>query len=498
MSTIILLPPDERPNTGGFAHSIGSCFGHEVLIPPPDAMPSFMQPADTSALANWLRSVQSSADQAVISLDLLVHGGLIPSRNTADTVTDVVPRLAVLEELSLPVTAYQVVQRMPPYNNGTRSRQEPEYWAQHGADLGEFSRTWHQHQHGEATANDVARTRSAIPCEHLTDAMNRRLRNHITNLAALELAARGKVETLVVTSDDTSPRSLPAADRHSLESWIDRTGLDVLTYPGADEVPSVLTARVSLRLLEMTPFVAVVCAEDDGLTRIAPFEDGPVLDGILRQIRAAGAQPVADPDQADLVFVVHAPDPARQVWGSRPPTEDTTELSRDTAALAAKHLNAGRTVAVADVRYANGGDPRLIWALEDQSVLTSIASYSGWNTAGNSIGTALAAGLAAVCCSTDAARTAQRAFLVRKIVEDGHYLPSVRLAIQREAAERGLSDPPLGEIPDVESRITADLDAWTRSVPSLAQWKVARARLPWRYTFTVDFDLLEKASVIGP
>lgn len=142
-------------------------------------------------------------------------------------------------------------------------------------------------------------------------------------------------------------------------------------------------------------------------------------------------------------------------------------------------------VALVDVRYANGGDPAVVSALDGAGLLGKLASYGGWNTASNSLGTTLAAGVSAVMSpETDGVR---ERFLARKIIEDSHYLPVVRKRIQDDIATRGLLDFPLSELQEVEQPITRDLDDWARGLRSLPGWRVKNATLPWTYAFSVDF-----------
>lgn len=485
---LALLPPDERPNTLGYAAWIGRCSGVEVLTPPESAMPKFRRQGDPAALGAWLLDVAPEVDHVVASLDLLVHGGLVPSRLTHERIGDVLPRLDVLANVDVPITAYQVITRLPHYDSPRRSRQEPEYTVTHGERLSQWSTRWHEGVLAEVDGEGVVDAREAVPADYRHDLSQRRLRNHVVNLSALALHADGVIDHLVMTSDDTTPRGFPAAERTILQQWNDRLGTTVPFYPGADEVPSVLVARVVAQHADRHPTVRIACAEPGGLERIAPYEDQPVGVSARRQIAAMGATTSND-DAADLVLVMHAPASAGGDWVMDPPQSVDQEQISATTSLVAAELAAGNRVALADVRYANGSDPSLLAALDSAGLLGSLAAYGGWNTAGNTLGTTLAAGISAVLDSSDTAQSQRREFLANKIIKDGHYLPVVRANIQREAHERGLSDPPLEEIPAIEQRITAELDAWAQTIDSLRRYRVLRARLPWEYTFTVDFDL---------
>lgn len=486
---IALLPPDERPNTAGYAHWIGRCCGVEVIMPPRHLMPRFREGANTAGLAVWLREVDRDVDAFVVSLDLLVHGGLIPSRNTPDSILDVVPRLEVLRGLTSPVTAYQVVTRLPHYDNNTRSRQEPEYWTSHGRRLFELSEAWDMVERGEADPERLRAARAAVPTEAVSDLVQRRLRNHVVNLTALSLLADGTVTTLAITSDDTAPRGLPASDRQVLDRWDGRLGTHALFYPGADEVPSVLTARVAAQARGVRPRVCLRCPEPGGLDRTAPYEDRPLRDGIANQIRALGAQQVSDPADADVVLVVHPPSTVPGDWVGDAPEPSTASQRKLVVAEVGQHLAEGRQVALADVRYANGSDPEMLAALAEADLLQRLVSYGGWNTAGNTLGTTLAAAVSAIVDDSEDARRERSRFLANKIIKDGHYLPVVRRRLQSELAERGLTDPPFAEIPELERRVEGELNDWAAGISALSGWRVRNVRWPWNYLFTVDFDL---------
>ncbi|WP_309127329.1 DUF4127 family protein [Microbacterium sp.] len=486
---ISVLAPDERPNTAGYAKWIGNCSGAEVLQPPAELMPRFREPADTAGLAAWLREIDGTVDAHVVSLDLLVHGGLIPSRLTPDRIGDAIPRLGVLRELRAPVSAYQVVTRLPHYDNATRSRQEPEYWGTHGRRMFELSQAWDRHDRGEASGEEVDAALAAVPAEYRHDLIRRRLRNHSVNLAALELAADGVVVDLMITSDDTAPRGLPASDRSTLSAWNQRLETSALLYPGADEVPSVLVSRVVSRARGVVPRILVACPDTAGLQRVAPYEDVPVDQGIDRQIRALGGERVFTVDDADLVLVVHAPAEIPGDWTGGPIDQDSSAASERVAAETASLLDSGRRVAVADLRYANGSDPTLVEALDRLGALQGLVAYGGWNTAGNTLGTTLAAGVSFLLDPSDRAADERGRFLITKIIKDGHYLPALRVQLQEELAARGLTDPPLDELPFLAGRVAGDLTAWASRTRSLRGVRVANVRWPWSYLFTVDFDV---------
>ena len=141
-------------------------------------------------------------------------------------------------------------------------------------------------------ADELARLEASLPPDLKADWLVRRLRNHTVNLGLLDMAARGQITSLRLTSDDTSPFGFPSRERDWLRGWprlIGPTLADrVMMHPGADEVGSALLSKLLMERAGMTPRVGIVYSHpgDDGL--VAPYEDRPVRETVEGQIRACG------------------------------------------------------------------------------------------------------------------------------------------------------------------------------------------------------------------
>jgi hypothetical protein len=77
---IVYLPLDERFCTREYFLMFTKIAGLDILTPPRELLGSKKVPADTDALENWLLENVKTGDSLIISLDTLIHGGLIPSR----------------------------------------------------------------------------------------------------------------------------------------------------------------------------------------------------------------------------------------------------------------------------------------------------------------------------------------------------------------------------------------------------------------------------------
>ncbi|NED94900.1 DUF4127 family protein [Phytoactinopolyspora alkaliphila] len=490
---ILLLPPDERPVSTTLPRMVGACAGVDVVLPPPHLLPAFRRPAECDALATWLVDEAPAADAVIVSLDLLGHGGLVPSRLTDCPATDVVTRLGALRTLPIragtPLYAAMVVTRVPDLDDAT---EEPDYWSRHGRAIHALSARLSERPASPASgpegdsADDPVR--AGIPADVVGDWLNRRLRNHVANLAALELVSDGTVDLLALTADDTAPLGLPAVERSWLEGWSARLRMAgrVFHYPGADEVPSILVVRLAAR--GYRPRVAIHAADLPGLARVAPYEDQPILDTVTAQVNVAGGVVVEDNSQADLILAVHTPTGGSGDWALSPPDPETLKagvaprLAEDITGM----ITAGHQVALADCAWPNGGDPTLVAALGAHGALSRLAGYAGWNTAGNSIGSALAQAFSRLAdFGTDSAHRAEahERLLCHRLLEDVGYQAGLRAGIAALA-----HDQPDAAAAVLERRLAEEI---SRYGDLSQQWRVrpGSVRLPWRRAFECDFDL---------
>ncbi|MFF2052608.1 DUF4127 family protein [Leifsonia sp. NPDC058194] len=497
---IALVPLDERPVNVDLPRQVAAIAGAELLLPPTAAMPDFRRPADVAALHDWLRGLPADGDdridRLVVCVDTLVHGGIIPARITTDTTTTALRRLDVLRELksaapALRITAASLIMRA---SDSYSAVEEPAYWSDFGRELHALGGALHYALEADVTRGEAAALTPSIaaPDEVRSDFERRRLRNHTINLAALTLHEERTVETLTLTADDTAPYSAGSAEQVWLRHWARALprGHEVLMYPGADEVGAVLVAR-ALASGVGVPVWRIECGEPDGLDRVPNFENAPVRASLTRQIVAAGGRLAEPGEPADLVVVAHAPDPARgDFFGARPDSDPAATQGTVDAVRAA--LDSGAIVALADVRFSNGGDPELVDRLADDGLLLRLASYGGWNTAGNAIGGAVAQATALWVGRTlgTADEPAVREALLTRILDDRAYQSGTRLAMH--AAEFGGSIAPVDASAQEAAiiRITRELSDYLAAIlPAGDTWRIERVTLPWRRSFEIGLQL---------
>jgi len=497
---IALMPLDERPVNTRYPRMIAAIAGVEITLPPPDVLPTLRQPGDAAGLGRWLLD-QAGHAALIVSLEMLTSGGLIASRITDEPIEALLGRLAVLRDArqSAPGTriyGFNVITRIPDADNAI---EEPPYWADYGRTLHRYSQLTHRAAAGQPVDSDRAALRQRIPDAVHADVMGRRLRNHLLNLRLLDLAAHDLFDLLVISSDDTSEYGLGTQEKAWVATWAQRLELDgdagrLLMYPGADEVGCVLLARALLD--GHAPTFYVDYAIDADRQRIAPYEDSPIHVTVERQIRALGGTVTDDPAAAAYVVAVNTPSAIGQEYDAEAVHFAAEHARRapylvDFVRRIAGWVEGGRQVIMCDVAYPNGSDPDLIGHLLNTVDLRRLAAYGAWNTAGNTVGVALAQGVAASLATTPAQHMAQQRFLLHRFIEDWGYQHLTRAQVRDWLeATTGVRDT----VPDNEAeainRIHAELTALLPRLGALAAgWRITDVRLPWSRTFEIDFDL---------
>lgn len=471
---LIALPVDGRPVVRAQVQQLVALSGHTLICPEVDALGHMRQPADRDQLAAWLRREAEGAAGLLISVDMLVYGGLVPSRFIDEELASLQARLSLLRELKAahpqrPLYAFSATMRIS--NNDVADEEKP-YWSQHGSRLWAWS--FHSDRHAQTgDPQDQALAQAAadaVPQAIRDDYLATRQRNFAINRMLLDLVKEGVIDRLVLPQDDTAAFGFNIAERRQLQAEVaDRSLSDrVLIYPGADEVLHTLCAHLVATLRRDPPLkLALRCSDPAHVKALHPlYEDRPVLDSLRSQLEAVGAV-LADAD-ADASLLLHTRGTQQGDWAMRKPLPEP---------LAFEVSDITGPMAVVDLAYANGGDPELIAALAAK--LPELIGYAGWNTASNSLGSLLAQ----LVLARSAWRSeANRLVVSLRLAEDLLYQAELRQELRNAIAE---------PCADLESRysevVTPATNRWlaAHGLPG----RVSRCYLPWSRSFEIGLEL---------
>src|SRR5690349_7890506 len=141
---LFLIPLDARPVCYDFPRRLAQSAGLELCLPSPKLLGQLKTPADLKALDRWVKQHLFEKEPVIAALDTIAYGGLIPGRVENETLATLEKRVAqfIKHIRADGLFAFSSILRIPAYNN---AEEEPEYWAQYGKQLYDYSEASHQH-----------------------------------------------------------------------------------------------------------------------------------------------------------------------------------------------------------------------------------------------------------------------------------------------------------------------------------------------------------------
>lgn len=423
---ILYLPLDERPCNYDFAPRIAEGARNiEIIRPEKEIMGNKKIPADFGKIRSFLCANASGAKALILSLDALLYGGIVPSRMHNLGTAELEKRLSAVDEIKkinpeIKIYAFALIMRCPSYSSAD---EEPDYYGECGREIFLTGQVKHKRELNllsEDEADKLLSEYSKKTGGYLADFEARREKNLTLLIKILEKAGK-TIDFLVIPQDDSSPYGYTTRDREKLKKVIkEKNLLSVAAYPGADEVGMTLLSRAACELENKKPKIKCVYATDSAKTLIPLYEDRELEKTLLCQIEAAGCEAADDGDiTLFLNYPAHTPVEAGEAPSAGYAERDIQGFINGIQ----KTVNAGGLAALADGAYCNGGDIRLVKLLSKKISLFSLASYAGWNTSSNTLGTAICQ---AVFIYLYGKNEAQNRFLAERFYEDIGYCAHTR------------------------------------------------------------------------
>lgn len=472
-----LLPLDSRPCNTLFPKKLAAVAGLSLDMPDPGFLDYFTRPAYAPYIEQWLTEEAGKADCLIVSLDMLVYGGLIASRREGTAAEDGIKKLELLRELKganpgLKIFAFNVIMRTSITTLDEKSRQ---YWTL----INEYCRLKGLKDPG------LSEVEGKIPPDILRAFMSVRDRNHQINLNAVKLLNDNILDCLLLLQEDTSSGGIQILEQQKLAEQIIPPSADrFFIHNGADEAGMLLLGR--LLNGESKPSIHWEFLYPPGKDMIASYEDRPFRKNIESQIRACGMS-LSSGAEADLHMLVLPPKSERQydsfMRNEKIDDYSDGELDAMTGTIL-DYAGGGRITGLLDVAYANGGHARFMQNLNKRGGLKKIAAYAAWNTASNSLGTVLAQ----LSCyyrglGKEEQIRANERFTLERYLDDCLYQTLVRPEIDRNLIKGGMNILNLGaEKGGIEKQIY-------RELKSRAGGREFTFTLPWPRTFEALIEI---------
>lgn len=486
----VLIPLDNRPVTYQFPQIICRVAGVPALVPPLELLGSLTAPSRPGGLAEWLgETIKSkSPDKVIVCLDSLVYGGLINSRRGEESESDILNRLKEIsswKKLSAKPPGIYAQASIMRVSDNYDNTEEKKYWSRYGREIFQWSELLHKNSTGmKVPPTALALAESRIEASVRDDYLKTRRRNFKANNRLLEHLAKGELDFLIFSQDDSGEFGLNVLEQDKLLKAALSSGIarKVMSYPGCDETLMTLIGRSLLESAPRRPVASLAFSTEYGSRTPSKYEGQTIGETVEKQTHAIGLIISNEADaKLDFQIVVHCLEHHQGDHVLLTGHADLRSMNSNEAVKRCLDIleKATAPVILCDVAYANGSDPNLVQELfKRPHLLKKLWSYAGWNTTGNTVGSALALGIARWYSElndhNDQREKAFQEALFIRFADDWAYQTKVRAQLNGQAVADGklaeLMRPFMGEI----------------GVASGWQVPAVRVSLPWQRTFEIE------------
>lgn len=441
---ILFIPVDDRPITFNQTVDVLTQAGCEMILPPKNYFDRFGNSESPEKLLTWLEKNVPSADAAVISADAILYGGLIPSRKhefSADVLNSRLERLKALRQKNPHLKIYVLCSLMRTPHEGTAgSVEEPDYYAQYGADIFTATSLAYKNEIVGLTSGelqDMNHLFRNIPVEIFNDWYERRQKNLDATKKILDLTNDGTISYLIIGRDDHWPFSQTQRESQELNSYAEKNNLTKTNFQmmsGIDEFGLLLLTRAVDDLRGNSPKVYVDYNIGTGAQTLPAYSDETVGVAINNELSIAGGKIVTNPQAADFILLINT-DPEGNTYHSHNALPNQRNKNFDYNAprygtkyfvdMVERYVNEGYSVCVADITFANGADNAMMNLLKERDLLFKLQAYAGWNTANNSLGFVIGTGILTRYMTQEA----KEKLLTMRYLDDWAYQANVRTTV---------------------------------------------------------------------
>ncbi|MFC4557857.1 DUF4127 family protein [Virgibacillus kekensis] len=494
---IAIIPVDARPVTYDLPRDLAKLGGWEAVLPPKDILGFLKEPAELDKLDQWIDKVAPSVDGMIVSMDMVLYGGLVPSRVNTEERDFLLKRLEGFLNLKrkypkLKLMAFSSTMRL---SNSYVNQEEKDYWDIYGKEIWKYS--FHSHRSQKLRVEEdeqiVQEIKEKIPRWVLEDYETTRERNFQINLSLIDYIEKGMMDLLIFPQDDTSEFgfNIQEQERLSQESRKRKLFNQIYIYPGADEVASVLTARMIYELEgERYPTFYPIYSGTKGSLSTAMYEDRAIQESVKGQVYAFGSHTVESPGEADIIIGVNVPGGRQGDLALQMNLGEVDTNDRNIGEWGRKlryYLERSKPVAVADVAYANGADTVLIDQLLHTINLNKLSGFAAWNTAGNTLGTTIAQSALVFLANQNQidVKVEKGRQLLLRYLDDYLYQSITRQKVRAE-----LEDEESLPVDELTEKVKTVYKQEMEQVNSLTEnYTIEDIYLPWNRTFEIGIQL---------
>ena len=496
-ATIVYVPQDDRPVSLSYTVTTAEYAGYKVLTPPVHLISGSNFKGYPDEIWTWLEGNIYQADAVVLSTDTLIYGGLVDSRKHTVSLNTLERRISRLNQLrnktTAPIYGFGTVMRSP---RASGSGTEPAYYASFGPNIFRIAALQDKQDSEGLTQSEQTELFSlmaTVPVEYLQDWFERRQKNMMVNRGLIDAARNHVFSYFALGHDDTSVRSQSAMEGRYLRNY--SKGIPETEYgsfPGADQLGLLLIARAHIDRNQEAPTFSMIYPLGAGESTIPRYEDQTVGITIKEHISAVGGKVISS-GKPDILLAVDTP-----LATTTGEAEVFDNFSMPSPAIKSfvdkieEAIQMGVTVGVADVAFSNGANNLLMGEIERRKLIYKVGTYSGWNTASNSVGYAIAQAILSKHMDPEA----HRLMLAQQYLDNWGYQANVRKEAYRMQESIRLDNVKYaGEITTpIREKVLEEIQVFGEKHLGLDPRQIS-ATLPWNRLFETEIKVYDKPTV---
>lgn len=452
---VVLLPLDSRPACTQFVQMLGSISGVQVIMPPAELMDNYKKTAQKTALREWLMIAVKDADAAIVSVDMLTHGGLLASRLSSGSPADSQAVVELLRNIhtdnaKLKIFAFNIIPRLLLADSTENAAYQKNVF-KYSILRDQINIFENPHD-----IEELVNVESKIP-PTLINRYNELYDQNVTvNIALSHLVEEGVLAGLVIGQDDGYPFGIPNISKKKIQNYIKhlKNNDKIFVTRGTDEVALTLLGKIITDYSGRHPRAYVMYSDEDAPRITMPYMPNTVATTVSEKLLLTGCEKTNDINSADFVLYINIG------------THDNRYKLPKMAEQLKDILNQGHKVALVDLSENFSASQTLFpWLKRKNANVTKLIAYAGWNTTSNSIGTAVTQavafndGLQRYQNTNDKIRLYQHnlEFLTARFLEDWYYLKDLQPIINAHLKDRQLDPYNLNGVYDQTNQLVNNM-----------------------------------------
>lgn len=378
---ILLIPLDSRPPCQQFVINAGRIANIEVITPPSEMLDYYTKAGDCTAIQQWLSANIQSSDAVILSLDQILYGGLLSSREKDGNAAKETKALQFLTELHqknplIPIYAFNILPRIHPPASIDQYQQQK--------DLIKYSRLREEFAifDNSLDLKELRQLEKDLPDALLQKYQQIYKNNTVLNEKLSKMTKQGIFKKLIIGQDDSEDFGIPNMEKQQIERYLQAENISsdqVFLTRGADEVALSLLSDLQTDFFSPAqPKVYIEYNDSNTPGIIMPYMPGSVATTIREKLRLAHAITVDRPDKADFVLFVHVGN------------DTNANMNPHSVDRLQELLLQGNKIALIDLsQHFLAKETLFPHLIKNDFPINRLIAYAGWNTTSNSVGTAL-------------------------------------------------------------------------------------------------------------